>query len=138
MGKIIVKTSVKTPVKKVWEFYTSPEHIKKWNQASPDWHTTKSENDLRVGGKFLSCMEARDGSAGFDFSGVYTEVVPNRLISYKMDDDRDVEVKFNQENEGETRVEVTFDPEDSNSLEMQRQGWQAILDSFKKYTEENI
>lgn len=132
--KITVKTTVKAPVEKVWELYTSPEHILKWNNASDDWHTTKSENDLRSGGKFLSRMEARDGSVGFDFEGVYDSVTVNERIAYTMNDGRKAEITFADEN-NETNVTVIFDAESENPIEIQREGWQAILDSFKRYTE---
>ena len=132
--KITVGTTVKAPVEKVWETYTSPKHIVKWNSASDDWHTTKAENDLRTGGKFLSRMEARDGSAGFDFEGVYDEVKRNELIAYTMADGRKAEIIFTAEN-NETGMKVVFDAETENPVEMQREGWQAILDNFKKYTE---
>ncbi len=132
--KITVGTTVKAPVEKVWETYTSPKHIVKWNSASDDWHTTKAENDLRTGGKFLSRMEARDGSAGFDFEGVYDEVKRNELIAYTMADGRKAEIIFTAEN-NETGMKVVFDAETENPVEMQREGWQAILDNFKLYTE---
>jgi uncharacterized protein YndB with AHSA1/START domain len=132
--KITVETTVKAPVEKVWETYTSPEHIVKWNSASDDWHTTRAENDLRTGGRFLSRMEARDGSAGFDFEGVYDEVKRNKLIVYTMTDGRKAEITFTAEND-ETIIRVVFDAETENPVEMQREGWQAILDNFKKYTE---
>lgn len=107
-----------------------------WNNASDDWHTPKAENDLRVGGKFVSRMEAKDGSVGFDFWGIYDEVKPNELIEYTMGDGRKVKVAFNG-NESETTVVVTFEPEDENSRELQQGGWQAILDNFKKCVESN-
>src|SRR5690606_18047169 len=132
--KITVETTVKAPVEKVWERYTSPEHIVKWNSASDDWHTTKAENDVRTGGKFLSRMEAKDGSFGFDFEGVYDDVAVNKRIAYTMTDGRKAEIIFMGEN-NETKMTVTFDAENENPIGMQREGWQAILDSFKKYTE---
>ncbi|PPL01374.1 SRPBCC family protein [Parapedobacter indicus] len=132
--KITVETTVKAPVEKVWERYTSPEHIVKWNNASDDWHTTKAENDVRAGGKFLSRMEAKDGSFGFDFEGVYDDVKVNERIAYTMTDGRKAEIIFTGEN-SDTKMTVTFDAENENPIEMQREGWQAILDSFKKYTE---
>ena len=132
---ITVETTVKAPVGKVWKLWTTPAHITKWNTASKDWHTPRAENDLRVGGRFFSRMEAKDGSFGFDFEGVYDEVKPNELIAYTMSDGRKVKVTFTA-NGAETKVTETFEPESTNSLEMQRGGWQAILDSFKKYAEE--
>ncbi len=132
--KITVETTVKAPVKKVWKQYTSPDHIVKWNSASDDWHTTKAENDLRAGGKFLSRMEAKDGSFGFDFEGVYDEVKVNERIAYTMTDGRKAEITFTDEN-NDTKMTVTFDAESENPVEMQQEGWQAILDNFKKYVE---
>lgn len=132
--KITVKTTVKAPVEKVWDRYTSPAHILKWNNASDDWHTTKAENDVQAGGKFLSRMEAKDGSAGFDFEGVYDDVKINERIAYTMADGRKAEIIFTGEN-SETKMTVAFDAENENPIEMQREGWQSILDSFKNYTE---
>jgi uncharacterized protein YndB with AHSA1/START domain len=131
---ITVETIVNLPVAKVWDFYNKPEHIVNWNQASEDWHTTKSEVDLRTGGKFSSRMEAKDGSVGFDFGGTYDEVLENQVVSYTMSDNRKVLVAFTDEGD-QTRVSVTFDLENENTPELQRSGWQAILDSFKKYAE---
>lgn len=128
--KITVETSVKAPVEKVWKLWSSPEHIMNWNNASPEWHTPKAENDLRTGGRFLSRMEAKDGSFGFDFEGIYDEVKPNELISYSMPDGRTVKISFNQ-NGNETIVKETFDAETVNPIDMQRQGWQAILTTLK-------
>ena len=133
---ITVQNTINAPVEKVWEIWTKPEHIMKWNSASEDWHTPKAENDPRTGGKFSSRMEAKDGSFGFDFEGVYDEVIPQKLISYAMPDGRIVKITF-EGNGNETQVTETFDAETQNSVEMQRSGWQAILDNFKKYTEAN-
>lgn len=134
MERITIQTTVNAPISDVWKYWTDPRHIVKWNNASDDWHTPTAENDLRVGGRFLSRMEAKDGSFGFDFGGTYTEVDPYRRIAYDMTDERSVEADFTEE-DGKTRIVQTFDPERQNSLEMQRQGWQAILDNFKKYVE---
>ncbi|MGQ3013970.1 MAG: SRPBCC family protein [Flavobacteriales bacterium] len=134
MEQITVSSSVNAPVERVWEYWTNPQHIMKWNSASEDWHTPRAENDLRAGGKFSARMEARDGSMGFDFEGVYDEVEPHNLISYTMADGRKVRISFS-ENDGFTEVRETFDPEGTNPVEMQRMGWQAILDNFKKYSE---
>lgn len=134
--KITVKSSVNAPVSKVWDYWNTPEHITKWNSASPDWHTPKSENDLRVGGRFTARMEAKDGSFGFDFGGTYNEVVPHEKISYTMDDGRKTDVMFIPDGNG-TKVIETFEAEETNPVEMQQGGWQAILDNFKKYTETN-
>jgi uncharacterized protein YndB with AHSA1/START domain len=133
---VTVETTIKAPVEKVWQLWSAPEHITKWNSASEDWHTPKAENDLRTGGKFSSRMEARDGSMGFDFEGVYDEVKPNETIAYSIGDGRKVKVTF-AGNGNETKVTETFDAEDTNPVEMQRGGWQAILDNFKKYVETN-
>jgi uncharacterized protein YndB with AHSA1/START domain len=131
---ITVETTVKAPVEKVWKTWSTPEDIKQWNSASDDWHTPFAENDLRTGGKFSSRMEAKDGSMGFDFAGVYENVVPNELIEYTIGDGRKVKITFSA-NGNETKVSETFEAEDQNPLEMQRSGWQSILDNFKKYTE---
>src|SRR5690606_22611163 len=130
----ILETTVNAPVEKVWEAWTMHKHILQWNHASDDWHTRKSENDLREGGSFMSRMEAKDGSFGFDFGGTYDEVIPQQLIAYTMGDGRKVKVKF-QEANGTTTVSETFDAESSHPVEMQQQGWQAILDHFKSYVE---
>ena len=132
--KITVQAVINAPVEKVWELYTEPKHIVKWNNASDDWHTPKAENDLRVGGKFLSRMEAKDGSAGFDFAGVYNEVKKNEVIGYEMGDGRKARIVFKKDG-AKTKVAVTFDAESTNSIELQRSGWQAILNNFKKYVE---
>jgi uncharacterized protein YndB with AHSA1/START domain len=134
--KITIETTVNAPVEKVWEFWSSPEHIKNWCSASEDWHVPAAENDLRTGGKFSTRMEAKDGSFGFDFGGVYDEVVTNKLIDYTMGDGRKVVVNFTS-NGNQTKVVETFDAENTNPVEMQQAGWQAILNNFKKYTEEN-
>ena len=134
--KITVETVVKAPVEKVWKYWSLPEHITKWCAASDDWHAPKAENDLTVGGKFSTRMEAKDGSFGFDFGGVYDDVKANELIEYTMGDGRKVEVHFTA-NGNETKVVETFDAENTHSLEMQQGGWQAILENFRKYTETN-
>ncbi len=131
---ITVETLVGAPIEKVWDAFTDPEAIKAWNAASDDWHTTAATNDLRTGGSFSSRMEAKDGSQGFDFGGTYTQVIPHERIAYTMGDGRKVAVTFTQE-EGGVRVTETFDPESENTHDMQRSGWQAILDSFKRYVE---
>lgn len=131
---VAIETIIHAPVEKVWACWTEPEHITQWNSASDDWHTPRAENDLRVGGKFLSRMEARDGSVGFDFSGVYDRVEKNKLIAYTMDDGRKVSVEFSGD-ESQTKVAEVFEPESTNPVEMQKAGWQAILDNFKEYVE---
>lgn len=133
--KITIKATVNANVKKVWEYWTEPECIKRWNTASEDWHTTIAENDLRVGGKFLSRMEAKDGSFGFDFGGVYDEVELHKLISYTLGDERKVRIIF-EENGNKTEITEIFEAESENSVELQKNGWQSILDNFKKYSEE--
>ena len=133
---ITVQTTVNAPVEKAWEYWTTPAHIMKWNTASDDWHTTRSENDLRKGGSFSSRMEAKDGSFGFDFGGIYDDVRTNEHIAFTMGDGRKVKVDF-KPNGGQTEVIESFDPESQNSEEMQRNGWQAIMDNFKKYVENN-
>lgn len=131
--KITVETIIKAPIAKVWDAYTTPEDIKKWNAASDDWHTTKATVDLREGGTFSSRMEAKDGSFGFDFAGTYTKIVPHKLIEYTFGD-RTGAVEFVTSVNGVT-VRSTFDAEKENSEEMQRQGWQAILSNFAKHVE---
>ena len=131
--KITVETLVKAPIAKVWSAYTTPEDIKQWNTASPDWHTTSATVELRVGGSFSSRMEAKDGSFGFDFAGTYTKVVPNELIEYAFGD-RIGTVEFNTGVQGVT-VRVTFDAENQHPVEQQRQGWQAILDNFARHVD---
>lgn len=132
--KITIEAIVNRSSSDLWTLWTEPEHITKWNQASDDWHSPRAENNLRVGGRFLTRMEAKDGSMGFDFSGTYNEIVKHKKIRYTMDDSREVETLFNEEN-GKTKIITTFDAEKENPLEMQRDGWQAILNSFKKYAE---
>ena len=134
MEQITVKTTVNATANKVWELWTRPEHIVKWNSASPDWHTPRATNDLRPGGEFSSRMEARDGSMGFDFGGTYDKVVPHKEIGFTMGDGRKVNVRFD-EADGTTEISESFDPETSNPPEQQRQGWQAIMDNFKAYAE---
>ena len=131
---ITVQNTIKAPVEKVWKYWTLPDHITQWSNASDEWHTPFAENDLRPGGKFLSRMEARDGSAGFDFSGVYDEVKTHEKIVYTLGDGRKVKVSFSPEGTS-TRVIETFEAEDTHSVEMQKEGWQSILDNFKKHVE---
>jgi uncharacterized protein YndB with AHSA1/START domain len=133
--KITIEAMVNATVEKVWQNWTEPQQITQWNHASDDWHTPHAENDLRVGGKFLSRMEAKDGSFGFDFEGVYCEVIPFEKIKYGLEDGRQVETFFAQN--GETTIVTThFDAENENPIELQQGGWQAILNNFKKYTEQ--
>lgn len=137
MPKITVQTTIQKDLSTVWQAWVEPEHITKWAFASEDWESPHAENDVKTGGKFLTRMAAKDGSASFDFTGTYTNVIPNERIEYDMEDGRHVSVQFSQTDEGIEVVE-TFDPETENSEEMQRQGWQAILENFKRYVEENL
>ena len=133
---ITVETTVNAPIGKVWKYWTEPKHIMNWNNASPDWHTPAAENDLRIDGTFKSTMAAKDGSMSFDFGGKYTDVKTNEKIEYTLGDDRKVKVSFSDEGKGIKIVE-SFEAEGTNPIEMQKGGWQAIIDNFKKYTEEN-
>lgn len=131
---MIVKTIIESDIKRAWDCFTMPEHIVQWNFASPEWHCPSAENDLRVGGKFCYRMEAKDGSFGFDFWGIYDEIIPYEKIAYTLGDNRKVEILFQVE-DGKVIVIEDFETEKANSEELQRQGWQAILDNFKKHTE---
>jgi len=133
---ITVETLINASVQKVWDYWTSPFYITKWNNASDDWHTPRAENDLRVGGSFVSRMEAKDGSLGFDFYGVYDAVLLDSYLEYTMGDGRKVKINFTPMG-NHTKVTESFEAEDMNSSELQKRGWQAILDNFKKYTESN-
>jgi uncharacterized protein YndB with AHSA1/START domain len=133
---VTVQATIQAPVQIVWKNWTSPQAIVQWNYASEDWHTPHAENDLRVGGTFRSRMEAKDGSFGFDFEGIYDAVRENEYIEYHLADGRKIKVSFFAEG-ASTRVTETFDTETENPVEMQRQGWQAILDNFRKFTEAN-
>jgi uncharacterized protein YndB with AHSA1/START domain len=129
--QITVETQVAAPVEEVWRAYTTPADVKQWNAASDDWHTTAATVDLRVGGAFSSRMEAKDGSVGFDFAGTYTKIENHKLIEYEFGG-RSARVEFTPEQAG-VRVKVTFDAESENPVEMQRAGWQSILDSFARH-----
>ncbi len=131
---ITVTVTVSAPKEQVWDLFTAPIHIIHWYNASDDWQTSYAENDLKTGGAFLYRMEARDGSEGFDFTGRYTEVIPGKSLACTLDDGRDVSITFS-ETAGGTLVTELFETEDQNSAELQRAGWQAILDNFKKYVE---
>ncbi len=131
--KITVETPINAPIAKVWDAYVTPADIKQWNAASDDWHTTHATVDLRDGGAFSSRMEAKDGSFGFDFEGTYTRIVPHERIEYEFGG-RHARVDFAPGDNGVT-VRVAFDAEDQNAADMQRQGWQAILDNFAKHVE---
>jgi uncharacterized protein YndB with AHSA1/START domain len=131
---ITVEATVNAPISKVWECWTSPNHITKWCQASPDWHAPRAENDLREGGAFSTRMEAKDGSFGFDFGGVYSSVVVNEKIEYTIGDGRNVKILFDSTDTG-VKITESFDAESVNPVEMQQAGWQAILNNFKSYSE---
>ncbi len=132
--KITVETVVKANLDKVWDVWNSPADIKMWNTPQDDWHTTRSSVDLREGGEFFSRMEAKDGSVGFDFTGTYTRIVPHKSIEYRINDGREVKNEF-IERAGDVLLKVTFEAETDNPAEIQRMGWQAILDSFGRYVE---
>ncbi len=133
---VSVETTINAPMEKVWPMFNDPAHVTQWNAASPDWHTPKAQNDLKRGGRFTYRMEAKDGSFGFDMGGMYDEVLAGRHIAYTMDDGRKVQINFSTDPEaGTTTVAESFEAEDQHPLEMQRGGWQAILDNFKRYVE---
>lgn len=131
---ITINANIAATLDKVWAFYTKPEHITQWNFADDSWHCPSAKNDLRKGGKYMARMEAKDGSFGFDFEAVYDEVIPEAKMVFTLEDGRKTIVLFEESN-AETKVTITFDAEKENSLEMQKNGWQAILNNFKKYTE---
>ncbi|WP_422348716.1 SRPBCC family protein [Flagellimonas sp.] len=134
--KITVNTIVDANREQVWNYWNRPEHITQWNFVTDDWHCPKAENDLKVGGTFKYRMEAKDGSFGFDFEAIYNEIVDQEKIAYTMTDGRKAVTTFNDE-EGKTKISTTFDPEEQNPIEMQRDGWQAIINNFKKHVELN-
>jgi uncharacterized protein YndB with AHSA1/START domain len=134
--KITVEATIAADKKKVWEYWIKPERITKWNFAADDWQCPRAENDLRPGGKYSARMEAKDGSFGFDFEAIYDEVNDQRKISYTMGDGRKATTLFEDLN-GKTKISTTFDAENQNPVEMQKQGWQAIMNNFKKYVEGN-
>jgi uncharacterized protein YndB with AHSA1/START domain len=132
--KITIETEVLAPIEKVWACWNNPEHITKWCFASDDWHAPQAASDLRVGGKFTTRMEAKDGSSGFDFGGTYLDIKENEVVEYEMGDNRNVRTTFVPTEKG-VKVTETFEAEDQNPIEMQRAGWQSILNNFKKYVE---
>lgn len=132
---ITIQTIINAPVEKVWKYFTTPEDIVNWNTASDDWHTTSASNELHVGGKYNSRMEAKDGSFGFDFWGIYDEIIPHEKLASTMGDGRKLETKFLSVDVNTTEIIESFETETENPIEMQRTGWQAILDNFKKYVE---
>lgn len=134
---ITVQTKVQAPLDKVWNFWTVPEHITKWNSASEDWHTPYADNDLKVGGKFKYTMASKDGTMSFDFIGTYSVIQDKRTIAYTIEDGREVIIVFEEQGDG-VIIRESFDPELENPKELQQQGWQAILDNFKKYVEANL
>jgi uncharacterized protein YndB with AHSA1/START domain len=133
---LTVTANVNAPVNKVWEYWNKPEHITQWAFASPEWHTPTANNDLRVGGSFSSRMEAKDGSMGFDFGGVYDVVEEKKYIEYTLGDQRKVNITFTADGDT-TNISESFEAEGQNPVEMQQMGWQAILDNFKNYAEKN-
>lgn len=133
---VTIEATINAPVEKVWKYWGEPEHITKWAFASPDWHTPHAENDLRTNGKFSTTMAAKDGSYSFEFGGVYTNVEPKKLAEYELGDGRKVSVKF-QQTGNQTTIVQSFEAESENPVDMQRAGWQAILDNMKNYTEKN-
>ncbi|QQV01296.1 MULTISPECIES: SRPBCC family protein [Chryseobacterium] len=137
MEPIKIDITILAPVEKVWNYYNDPQHIIQWNFAHESWECPHSENDLRIGGKFKNRMEAKDKSFGFDFEGTYDEIINNQRIKYHLDDGRKVDIVFDEVDANTTNVEITFDPENQNSPEMQREGWYAILDNFHKHVENN-
>lgn len=132
---IIVETSINESLEKTWEYWTEPHHIIKWYFASDDWHTPYAENDLRINGKFKTTMAAKDGSMSFDFEGVYKNILDFKLIEYNIIDNRKVSIHFTKEGH-QTKITEEFEPESLNSFEVQKSGWQSILNNFKKYTEQ--
>lgn len=135
MNKIKVTAEINKPIKEVWNAFNNPEHIVKWNFAHESWECPSAKNDLTVGGKLEVRMQAKDGSFGFDFVGIYDDVKENQSIQYHMEDGRDVEIIFEKLSDEKTKVTENFDPENQNPLEFQKDGWQAILDNFKSYSE---
>lgn len=135
LEKIIIESKIEADIQKVWDYYTNPSHIINWNFADPSWHCPSAENDLKVGGKYVARMEAKDGSFGFDFEAIYSEVLPFDSFTYKFGG-REAKVDFQQDGNS-TSVKITFDPETENPIELQQAGWQAILNNFKSYAENN-
>lgn len=133
LEKIIVEAKIEAGIQKVWEYYTNPSHIINWNFADPSWHCPSASNDLKVGGNYVARMEAKDGSFGFDFEAMYTEVHPLESFTYEFGG-REAKVDFQQDGNS-TSVKITFDPETENPIELQQAGWQAILNNFKNYAE---
>ena len=137
MDKITLKITILENVAKVWDFYIKPEYIKKWNFAEASWHCPKAENEFEVGGKFNYRMESKKEDFGFDYEGVFDEIIPCKSIKSILKDGRIVEIHFNKVDESTTEVTQIFEPENNNMLDMQRDGWYAILNNFHKYVENN-
>lgn len=135
-NEITIEATVNATIDKVWKYWNEPTHITKWCTASPEWHAPAAENDLKVGGKFTTTMAAKDGSMSFDFWGIYDQVKPNEWIEYTMGDGRKAKIVFSKSGDA-TKIVESFEPESENPIELQQGGWQAILDSFKSYTENN-
>ena len=133
---ITVSTKINATVEKIWDYWSNPKHIANWTFATSDWHVPFVENDLQINGKFITRMEAKDGSFGFDFEGIYSNIIEYQFIEYHIIDGRKVSIQFIQ-NQDFVEIIESFDPENENTLELQQQGWQSILDNFKKYVEEN-
>ncbi len=134
MKTVTIETLINKPVNDCWSIWTSPNHIINWNFATPEWHCPSAEHELKVGANFKYHMAAKDGNMAFDYTGSFTSIIPNQLLEYKLNDNRTVSVKFSEVN-GSSKIVQTFEVEDENTIDMQRQGWQAILDNFKKYAE---
>jgi uncharacterized protein YndB with AHSA1/START domain len=134
---ITIEAFVQAPIRVVWKLWNTPEDIVRWNAASDDWHTPRAATDFKPGGKFQFRMEAKDGSAGFDFEGVYNAIQPRECIAYTLGDGRIVKINFTSTDTG-TKIEETFEAENQNSIELQRAGWQSILNNFKKYAEDRL
>lgn len=135
MQKLTVTSEINKPLNEVWDFFNNPEHIVNWNFAHDSWECPSAKNDLKVGGKLEVRMQAKDGSFGFDLVGIYDEVVENELLKYHFEDHRNIEIIFEKLSDNKTKITENFDPENVNPLDFQKDGWQAILDNFKKYSE---
>lgn len=134
MEPIKVQNTIEAPIEIVWEYWTNPEHVKNWNFASNDWHCPRASSDFNVGGEFHYIMAAKDGSVEFDFCGTFTNIIMHQAIQIFLEDGREVNLQFTKEGDA-TKLIETFEPEEVNSIELQKQGWQAILDNFKSYVE---
>ena len=137
MEKLTIQATIAADIQKVWNYYTEPAHITQWNFATDDWQCPSASNDMKVGGKYIARMEAKDGSFGFDFEATYNAIVEKEYFSYTMPDSRTVAVTFNALPNNTTSIDIIFDAETSNPIEIQRDGWLAILNNFKNYTEHN-